>query len=662
MSETLRILQVEDSESHAELIVRLFENAGCRVHAQRVEDAEEMRAALNRDAWDVVIADHEMAHFDAPGALRILQESGRDIPFIVTSESIGEELAVAMMKSGVHDHVLKHNLARLVPAVERELREACFRRDRRQAEQDLGESQERLALAIEATQFGTFDFFPQTGKLIWSGLTKRHLGLPPGVEPSIDAFLGTLHPDDRERVQTTVESLLRPGSGGQYAAEYRTIGIEDGVERHVSSWGRVYFDPEGQPVRFVGGNLDISERKRLEGQFFQAQKLESVGRLAGGVAHDFNNLLTVINGYSDMLLRKLSPGDGIHDLVSEIRIAGERAAALTGQLLVLSRKQVVLAKEVNVNEIVVEVERLLRRVIGDDVRMESVLSSSLGRVLAEPGQLHQVLMNLAINARDAMPGGGTLSIETGNVDLDDGFAEDHAEVKPGRYVQLSVSDTGSGMTEEVKSHLFEPFFTTKKVGEGTGLGLATVHGIVKQSGGSIWVYSEPGEGTTFKIYLPRIDPAGIAPDEPKPASPTLLGTETILLVEDQEQVRKMAVRVLRSHGYTVYEAANPAQALLHCERSASPIHLLLTDVSMPGMSGPKLAGLLKPLRPSMEVLFMSGYTERAITDRLESAGSYLAKPFSPDALAAKVREVLGARRRTGTIVVAGDERSDSNPT
>ncbi len=267
-----------------------------------------------------------------------------------------------------------------------------------------------------------------------------------------------------------MQSLLLPGTDGQYATEYRTVGIEDGVERFVSSWGRVLFDPEGQPVRFVGVTLDISERKRLEDQYRQAQKLESVGRLAGGVAHDFNNLLTVINGYSDMVLGDLSAGDPLHDSVTEIRIAGERAAALSRQLLVLSRKQVVQPKDVNLNDVIVEVERMLGRVIGEDIRLECALSPCLGSVLADPGQLHQVLMNLAINARDAMPDGGTLRIETRNVDLDDRFAEQHAYMKPGGYVQLEVSDTGSGMTKAVMSHLFEPFFTTKKVGGRNGFG------------------------------------------------------------------------------------------------------------------------------------------------------------------------------------------------
>jgi CheY-like chemotaxis protein len=359
------------------------------------------------------------------------------------------------------------------------------------------------------------------------------------------------------------------------------------------------------------------------------------------VAHDFNNLLTVINGYSDMVLGDLSAGDPVHDSVTEIRIAGERAAALSRQLLVLSRKQVIRPKDVNLNDIIVEVERMLGRVIGEDIRLESVLSPCLGSVLADSGQLHQVLMNLAINARDAMPGGGTLRIETRNVDLDDHFAEQHAYMKPGEYVQLQVSDTGCGMTKAVMSHLFEPFFTTKKVGVGTGLGLATVYGIVQQSGGSILVDSEPGKGARFTMFLPRIDAGVKVACEPAPSP--LGGTETILVVEDQQQLRKMVGRVLSGFGYKVLEASDPEEALLQSEAYAGPIHLLLTDVVMPGMAGPELADRIKPSRPAMEVVFMSGYSEGVRLDHqaLQSSGAYLAKPFSPEDLALKLREVFG---------------------
>ena len=413
---------------------------------------------------------------------------------------------------------------------------------------------------------------------------------------------------------------------GHGTYEYR-FRHGDGSYRWTRCDLRLIRDEAGRSSEAVGAWSDITERKqaeeeqsKLREQLQRAQKLESIGRLAGGVAHDFNNLLTVINGYSDLSLKGLIPGDPMRENIAEIRQAGQRATELVRQLLLLSRKQVAQASEVNLNDIISEVGKMLARVIGEDIRLEFALNPSLGWILADPGQLHQVLMNLAVNARDAMPGGGTLLIETANVDLEESYSQQHVNVKPGPYVQLKVSDTGIGMTKDVISHIFEPFFSTKKPGEGTGLGLASVYAIVQQSGGSIWVYSEPGAGTTFTIYLPRVD-AGVNPrQEAEPTPDALRGTETILVVEDQDQLRRMAGRILRSYGYRVLEAANAGEALLHSERYAGPIHLLLTDVVMPKMTGSELASRLRPLRPSMEVIFMSGYSERAVTDRLELAG------------------------------------------
>ena len=537
--------------------------------------------------------------------------------------------------------------------------------DRRQLEDQFRRAQQRLhhvVVSSPAVLFTSAIVDDQIQGITWTSENLREvLGYRPEVAISSDWWPANVHPEDLERVvaQTSADLFTR----GHSTQEYR-FRHGDGSYSWTKCDMRLVRGDGGRPSEIVGALLDISERKqaeeersKLREQFQQAQKLESVGRLAGGIAHDFNNLLTVINGYADISLKELAPPDPMHEMIGEIRKAGRRAAELTRQLVLLSRKQITQPTVVNLNDIITEVEKMLARVIGEDIRLESVLSPSLGCVLADPGQLHQVLMNLAVNARDAMPGGGTLLIETRNVDLDDGYVEQHAEVKPGAHAQLMVSDTGIGMTKDVISHLFEPFFTTKKPGEGTGLGLATVYGIVKQSGGSIWVYSEPGQGTTFTIYLPRIDAEVTAQEKPEPVLASLRGTETVLVVEDQEQLRKMAGRVLRSYGYRVLEAANAGEALLSAERYAGPIHLLLTDVVMPGMTGPELADRIKPLRPSMEAIFMSGYSERAITDRrtLELAGVYLPKPFSPEALAAKVRGVLGAPRSAATILVVDDE-------
>ncbi len=387
---------------------------------------------------------------------------------------------------------------------------------------------------------------------------------------------------------------------------------------------------------------EVEDRKRLETQLLHAQKMDAVGRLAGGVAHDFNNLLTIITGYSELLLAGLRPDEPLRGLAAEITRAGERAASLTRQLLAFSRQQVVAPKVLDLNAIVADVGKMLQRLIGEDVVLATGLAPSLGRVKADPTQMEQVLLNLAVNARDAMPQGGRLTIETDDVELDEAYAHTHPEVQPGRYVLLAVSDTGCGMTEEVKARIFEPFFTTKELGKGTGLGLATVYGVVKQSGGSIAVYSEVGRGTTFKMYLPRLAPEAEAPRAGTGASPAPRGSETVLLVEDEGGVRALARHALEASGYTVREASNGAEALRLSEQHGEPIRLLVTDVVMPGMGGRELHARLAARHPGLKVLFMSGYTDDAVFRHgiLEANVPFLQKPFTVDALARKVREAL----------------------
>ncbi|MBI4246528.1 MAG: GAF domain-containing protein, partial [Candidatus Rokubacteria bacterium] len=386
------------------------------------------------------------------------------------------------------------------------------------------------------------------------------------------------------------------------------------------------------------------ELSQTQSQLVQAQKMQAVGQLAGGIAHDFNNLITVIGGRAHMLLGQMPAGDPLRRDVDVINATAERAADLTRQLLAFSRKQVLDPKVLDLNRVVAEVAPMLRRLIGEDVELVTALGTGLGQVKADPRQLEQVLMNLAINARDAMASGGRLTIETSNVTLDAGYTREHVGTSPGPHVMLAVSDTGEGMDAETLARVFEPFFTTKGPGKGTGLGLATVYGIVKQSGGNIWVYSEPGRGTTFKIYLPRVYEA---PEVAAPASPSSgagRGSETILLVEDEEAVRQLARDILTAQGYTVIEAAHGGEALLISGRHAGPIDLLLTDVVMPHMSGRALAERLAPLRPRMKILYMSGYTENAVVHHgmLDAGTMYLQKPFTPDGLARKVREILDA--------------------
>ncbi|MDA8121487.1 MAG: ATP-binding protein, partial [Deltaproteobacteria bacterium] len=401
-------------------------------------------------------------------------------------------------------------------------------------------------------------------------------------------------------------------------------------------------DGSGKVVNYVGVLRDTTREHQLSEQLRQSQKMEAIGTLAGGVAHDFNNLLTVIEGYSDLLLSRLGEGNPLAAEVREIRKASDSASALTRQLLAFSRMQVFQPKVIDLNGLVTNVRKMLGRLIGENIDLVTVAGADLGRVKVDASQVEQVLMNLVVNARDAMPDGGRITIETSNVTLDESFAGKQVVFRPGPYVMLTVADTGTGMNQETMSRIFEPFFTTKETGKGTGLGLATVYGIVKQSGGYIWVYSEPGHGTTFKIHLPRVDeqPEEEAPRPQVPARSS--GSETVLVVEDTDMVKNLVREILVNSGYTVLEASDGNEALALCERRKEPIHLLVTDMMMPGMSGTELAKAVSSIRPGTKVLYMSGYTEYGSADNpgLPGGSFFIQKPFSVAGLARKVREVL----------------------
>ncbi|HWP38797.1 MAG TPA: PAS domain S-box protein [Gemmatimonadales bacterium] len=461
-------------------------------------------------------------------------------------------------------------------------------------------------------------------------------GFSVGEALSPDWWNGHLHPDDRAECLARMEQLLARGS---LAHEYRFLR-KDGTVVWIRDDRRVVRDPAGRPRQVMGAWLDITEQRRLEEQFLQAQKMESVGRLAGGVAHDFNNLLTVITGTVDLALPGLQEGDPLTADLKEIQQAARRAAALTQRLLAFSRRQVFQPRVVNLNDTLAELEPMVRRLMGEDIKLVTALGAA-GNVRVDPSQLTQVVMNLVVNSRDAMPSGGTLTLETADVDLDEAYAGRHMGVSPGPYVMLAVTDTGIGMDEATSRQVFEPFFTTKGVGRGTGLGLSTVYGIVKQSGGNIWVYSEPGVGTTFKIYLPRVA-APVTAIEPAVPASSARGTETVMLVEDEAGLREVARRILEGAGYAVLTAATPGEALLSAERFHGPIHLLLTDVVMPTMRGPELAERVIRLHPETKVLYVSGYAENAIVHagELKEGTHFLSKPFDAVTLARKVRQVL----------------------
>ncbi len=525
-TEALRVLLAEDSDEDAELTSRALRRGPREVKIERVESAQGLQQALEQGPWDVVISDWSMPGFTAPEALLIVKRKDPDLPFIIVSGTIGEEIAVDAIRAGANDYLLKDRLARLLSVVEREIREAQVRHARREAEAALRASEEAL--------------------------------------------------------------------------------------------------------------------RRSQEQFFQAQKMEAVGRLAGGVAHDFNNVLSVVMTYADLLLLDLAPDVPMRSDLEEIRKAAERAATLTRQLLVFSRQQILEPKILNLNDLVAGMTKMLERAVGEDLELTLVPAPELESIRADPGQIEIALMNLATNARDAMPKGGRLTIRTANVEIDEARARELGAVRPGSYVELTVTDTGAGMDLATQARIFEPFYTTKPPDEGAGLGLATVFGIVQQSSGHVRVQSAPGKGSTFRILLPRSGEALTKLGGVDLPIDSFNGSETILLVEDDPQVLAVVNSSLKRFGYEVLQASNPGEALLIGEKHPGEIDLLVTDVVMPHLSGPELAKRLAVLRPAVKVLCMSGYTDDSVVPRdlFDSGLAFLQKPITPERLGRKIREVL----------------------
>ncbi|MEO8199801.1 MAG: response regulator [Gemmatimonadota bacterium] len=628
-----RIVLVEDNAVDADLISSSLQRAIPDLEMRRVDTEDAFRTALDEFNPDLIVSDHQLPQFSGRQALALTREQRPRCPFLLVTGSLDEETAVEYMKGGATDYILKDRTGRLGAAVLGALQQAQQRKAF-----DLQQMMLQKVLDTDPSLIFVKDF---DGRFVLVNQAVADIYHCP-----VRTLVGKTDADFSQNPEE-VERFLRDDQEVMVSQQPKLIAEEPvtdpstGLTRWFQTIKVPLTLPGNERQMMLGVGTDITLRRQLEDQLRQSQKMEAVGRLAGGIAHDFNNMLTAIMGYSQILLTELPVENPQRVDLEEIVRSAERAAALTRQLLAFSRRQILQPQNLNLNDLVENLDRFLRRLIGEDIDLKLGLTPALGPVFADAGQIEQVVMNLAVNARDAMPVGGKLTIETANIDLDDIYSQEHLGVAPGPYVMIAVSDTGVGMTDTTKAQIFEPFFTTKPPGKGTGLGLSTVYGIVKQSGGNIWIYSEPGRGTTFKIYLPRA--AQTAEQlRTRPAMAAVIGgSETILIAEDENAVRALAAKALRRQGYTVLEAARGAEAMALAEEH-SKIDLLLTDVVMPEYSGSELARQLLKLRPAIRVLFMSGYTDEAVIHHgvLTSNFAFLQKPFTPDILARKVRVVL----------------------
>jgi PAS domain S-box-containing protein len=633
----MRVLMLEDDRNDLELIRRELARLIPAPTLRHVTNEAAFVAALADFAPHIILCDHNIPVFDGRAALEKAQQLRPETPFILVTGSLNEETAVSYLKAGAADYILKDRLVRLGPAVLDALASARQHKALRRHERLLHQIIDANPSLIFVKDWeGRFVLVNQATADIYGTTVEGLVGKTDAdFNPAAAEVARFLH-DDREVMSSGKPKLIAEESVTNPLTKqtrwFQTIKIPLPVEG------------EELPT-LLGVATEISERKQLEEQLLQSQKMEAVGQLAGGVAHDFNNILTAIVGYADLLAAEFTGNAQQLEDLEEIRKAARRAAALTRQLLSFSRKQVLEPRIIDVNGVVLNLDKMLRSLISENIELKTQLSPDLDAARVDPNQLEQVIMNLAINARDAMPDGGTLTIETANTTLDEDYAVKHVSVVPGDYVMLAVTDTGCGMTEETKARIFEPFFTTKPEGRGTGLGLSTVYGIVKQSGGNIWLYSEPGKGSTFKVYLPAVESLPQDIGKAAPTEAATRGTGTVLIVEDDEQLRRLTHRALASQGYVVLEADRGRTALDIARRHQGAIDLLLTDMVMPDTNGRKLAETLRAARPNLRVLYMSGYPDRAIVNHgmVGPGDAYLAKPFTTDAITRKVREILETR-------------------
>ena len=649
MSEPFKLLLVEDNEDDAELILSELRRRGHRPEALRIDCLEAIETAFSTQSWDCVLSDFSLPTCNGLDVLRTVRQQDPDVPFLFVSGSIGEEVAVAAMRAGAHDYILKDNLKRLEPAVARELKDAVERREHRETARTLRQVEAKLRRVFESRM---------TGMVFW-----RSDGTALEANEEFLRLTGYTPNDLRERrinwramvpaehVELHASTRRDGDAAGTTAPVEIEIRTKQGTPRQVLV-ASVTLDAAAQEgASFV---LDMTEtsadreaRRALEDQLRQAQKMELIARLAGGVAHDFNNLLAVVILSADLAREEVPPKT--HALLDDITQAAVDGAALTRQLLALGRRQALVPNRVDVNRLVRGQESLMRRLGAERVSVTLELAPDLGTVNVDPTQLEQVLLNLCVNARDAMPDGGRLTVQTARVDLAEAVYASHGASPPGAYAMITVADTGIGMDRATLARIFEPFFSTKGVGKGTGLGLAVVHGIVSQSQGFVAVFSEPGVGTTFRVYLPRAaGEAAPAVEPPRTAVPRARGSELILIAEDEATLRRAAVQALQRSGYTVLAAADGVEALSLAGRHKGRIHLLVSDVVMPGLSGPQLYEELRRDRPDLRVLFTSAYLPDHVSRQTSIGleGRFLLKPFTMGDLARKVRDVMDAQSLT----------------
>lgn len=637
----LRVLIVDDDATDLDLCVRELRKSGIAFETCTACTREEFLIELRKGSIDVVISDYRMKTWTGIDALKIVKELHPEVPVILQTGTLGDERAVECIKMGVTDYVLKDQMARLPMALTRAHEERLLREAEIRAMEALLQSESRYRGLVQHLTFGIFWAEEPSGKLL-------------DVNPALARMLGYDSREELLRVQFTHNFYCDPKDRETLVANYLQLGRataavdwkrKDGKTITVQTIGRQTIGPDGKTECAEVMVEDITERKTLERQLVQAQKFEAIGQLAGGIAHDFNNMIGAIMGWADLGIEETQLDSRLHRHFQKVRQQAERAASLTRQLLAFARRQILEPRNIDLNQTVVETLSLLEKVIGSNIEIKANLAPDLSVVRADPTQVEQVLMNLCINARDAMQSGGSLLIETSNLQLDQRFCVLQPLARPGDYVMLSVADTGTGMDPATLDRIFEPFFTTKELGKGTGLGLATVYGIVRQHGGFLQVYSEPGAGSTFRAYFPITETAANAPQLPEQLDRVRGGSETILLAEDHDGLRQLALETLTNLGYQVLEAADGEQAVRKFQGQPDRIDLLLLDVMLPKLSGPEVYARIYSFKPDLPVIFATGYSpDLALLQKVQLEGwPLLQKPYTSRLLAQKVRETLDQR-------------------